>query len=140
MRQTDGQRKSKGAASDAATPRTEKPALWLWSQYILDAVAWVVAILLALVLRYELLVSEINAEGVFVFCAAAVAAQLLVGLSFALYRGRYSFGSFHEAKLLVIVTVIVSVLLPSSRSSRFPEASESSPSPSPASSSPPPGT
>jgi FlaA1/EpsC-like NDP-sugar epimerase len=111
MKQTDGHSKSKDAAPEAGHPRTEKPALWLWSQYLLDAVAWVVAILLALVLRYELLVSEINAEGVVVFCATAVAAQLLVGLSFALYRGRYSFGSFHEAKLLVLVTVIVSVLL-----------------------------
>ncbi|MHA7262660.1 polysaccharide biosynthesis protein [Arthrobacter sp. TMN-37] len=111
MRRTDGTSESQAAASEPGRPKTDKPALWLWSQYLLDAAAWVVAILLALVLRYELLVHEINAEGVIVFCAAAVAAQLLVGLSFALYRGRYSFGSFHEAKLLVLVTVIVSVLL-----------------------------
>ena len=32
---------------------------------------------------------------------------MVVGFSFALYKGRYSFGSFEEAKLLVVVTVIV---------------------------------
>ncbi|MBJ2122012.1 polysaccharide biosynthesis protein [Arthrobacter sp. MSA 4-2] len=111
MRRTDGTSESRGPGTEPGRPRTDKPALWLWSQYLLDAAAWVVAILLALVLRYELIVNDINAEGVVVFCAAAVVAQLFVGLSFALYRGRYSFGSFHEAKLLVIVTVIVSVLL-----------------------------
>ncbi|THJ66196.1 polysaccharide biosynthesis protein [Arthrobacter echini] len=89
----------------------DKPAIWLWSQYLLDAVAWIVAILLALILRYELLVNEINVPGVVVFCAVAVISQLGVGLSFALYRGRYSFGSFHEAKLLVIVAVLVGVIL-----------------------------
>ncbi|TDK27601.1 polysaccharide biosynthesis protein [Arthrobacter crusticola] len=111
MRRTDGTSEARGTGTEPGRPRTDKPALWLWSQYLLDAAAWVVAILLALVLRYELIVNDINAEGVVVFCAAAVVAQLFVGLSFALYRGRYSFGSFHEAKLLVIVTVIVSVLL-----------------------------
>ncbi|WP_159618508.1 polysaccharide biosynthesis protein [Arthrobacter zhaoguopingii] len=111
MRRTDGTSESRGPGTEPGRPRTDKPALWLWSQYLLDAAAWVVAILLALVLRYELIVNDINAGGVVVFCAVAVVAQLFVGLSFALYRGRYSFGSFHEAKLLVIVTVIVSVLL-----------------------------
>jgi FlaA1/EpsC-like NDP-sugar epimerase len=88
-----------------------KPALWLWSQYLLDAGAWIVAILLALILRYELRVDVINSAGVVVFALVAVAAQFAVGLSFALYRGRYSFGSFHEARLLVLVTVLVGVIL-----------------------------
>ncbi|WP_081747729.1 nucleoside-diphosphate sugar epimerase/dehydratase [Arthrobacter sp. Br18] len=121
MRQTGGRPDSQNPAvasgasqaerTSEGTPKGEKPALWLWSQYLLDAVAWVVAIVLAVILRYELLVSAINVEGVAVFCGAAVLAQLVVGLSFALYRGKYSFGSFHEARLLVIVTVLVSVIL-----------------------------
>ena len=36
---------------------------------------------------------------------------MAVGSAFALYKGRYSFGSFHEAKLLVMVTISVSVIL-----------------------------
>ena len=107
----EGRASARTTGTTAATPAGEKPALWLWAQYLLDAGAWIVAILLALILRYELLVSDINVDGIAVFCAVAVIAQLVVGLSFALYRGRYSFGSFHEAKLLVIVAVIVAVIL-----------------------------
>lgn len=111
MKLADSADPAREGPDDRSTTRSEKPTLWLWSQYIFDSVAWVVAILLALVLRYELLINQINITGVVVFCAVALAAQLAVGLSFALYRGRYSFGSFHEARLLVIVTVIVSVIL-----------------------------
>ncbi|MHA7274918.1 polysaccharide biosynthesis protein [Arthrobacter sp. Hz1] len=111
MKPADRVDPARDGSGDSTTTRSEKPALWLWSQFIFDSVAWVVAILLALVLRYELLINQINMAGVVAFCAVALAAQLAVGLSFALYRGRYSFGSFHEAKLLVIVTVIVSVIL-----------------------------
>ncbi len=111
MKLADSADPAREGPANRSTTRSEKPTLWLWSQYIFDSVAWVVAIVLALVLRYELLINQINVTGVVVFCAVALAAQLAVGLSFALYRGRYSFGSFHEARLLVIVTVIVSVIL-----------------------------
>ncbi|MHA7285044.1 polysaccharide biosynthesis protein [Arthrobacter sp. MDT3-44] len=104
-------RASARTPGSAGTPAGDKPAIWLWSQYLLDAAAWIVAIVLALILRYELLVKEVNVAGIATFCAVAVVAQLVVGLSFALYRGRYSFGSFHEARLLVIVAVLVAVIL-----------------------------
>jgi FlaA1/EpsC-like NDP-sugar epimerase len=108
---TEGRAAARTPGAHAGATLADKPVIWLWSQYLLDAVAWIVAILLALILRYELLVKEINVPGIVVFCAVAVVAQLAVGLSFALYRGRYSFGSFHEAKLLVIVAVLVGVIL-----------------------------
>ncbi|GAA3295585.1 polysaccharide biosynthesis protein [Arthrobacter citreus] len=99
------------STDERGTSRDEKPALWLWSQYILDSLAWMVAIVLALVLRYELTVDQINPGGLAVFCAVAVLVQLIVGYSFALYRGRYSFGSFHEMRLLAIVTLVVAAIL-----------------------------
>ncbi|TKV29773.1 polysaccharide biosynthesis protein [Arthrobacter sp. NamB2] len=107
----EGRAPARTPGSTAGASTGDKPAIWLWSQYLLDAGAWIVAILLALILRYELLVKEVNVPGIAVFCAVAVIAQLLVGLSFALYRGRYSFGSFHEARLLVVVAVLVAVIL-----------------------------
>ncbi|WP_422390070.1 polysaccharide biosynthesis protein [Arthrobacter sp. N1] len=107
----EGRAAARTSGSTAVGSSGDKPAIWLWSQYLLDAAAWIVAILLALILRYELLVKEVNVPGIAAFCAVAVLAQLVVGLSFALYRGRYSFGSFHEAKLLVIVAVLVGVIL-----------------------------
>jgi FlaA1/EpsC-like NDP-sugar epimerase len=107
----EGRAAARTSGSTAVGSSGDKPAIWLWSQYLLDAAAWIVAILLALILRYELLVKEVNVPGIAAFCTVAVVAQLVVGLSFALYRGRYSFGSFHEAKLLVIVAVLVGVIL-----------------------------
>ena len=111
MTQTDNQNSASRVNRDDSAGRTDKPALWLWSQYAFDSLAWVVAVFLAVILRLELLVTQINVPGAVVFCAVAVISQLVVGMSFALYRGRYAFGSFHEARLLVIVTVIVSVIL-----------------------------
>ncbi len=111
MALNEGRASARTPGSTAVASSGDKPALWLWSQYLLDAAAWIVAIVLALILRYELLVKELNVPGIAVFCAVAVVAQLVVGLSFALYRGRYSFGSFHEAKLLVVVAVLVAVIL-----------------------------
>ncbi|MFD1212341.1 polysaccharide biosynthesis protein [Arthrobacter sp. GCM10027362] len=94
-------------------PRTASSdrTMWLWSQVLLDAFAWIVAISLAMILRYEVTFDPAKLPGVMVICALAIAAQVAVGSGLALYRGRYSFGSFHEAKLLVIVTVSVSVIL-----------------------------
>lgn len=89
----------------------EKPTAWLWIQMILDSLSWIVAMTVALALRYELNLDFISPIGMFAMCVVAVASQLAVGYSFALYRGRYSFGSFDEAKLLVVVTVIVAAIL-----------------------------
>ncbi|WP_035776657.1 nucleoside-diphosphate sugar epimerase/dehydratase [Arthrobacter sp. H5] len=111
MTQTNNQDPARSGGKGNSDARSEKPALWLWSQYAFDSVAWIVAILLALILRYELLVNQVYVPGVVAICAVAVVTQLIIGMSFALYRGRYSFGSFHEARLLVIVTVIVSVIV-----------------------------
>ena len=93
------------------TPRAEKPVAWLWIQMILDSAAWILALWVAVLLRFELNVELVSVGGLVITCAVAVVLQLLVGFSFALYKGRYSFGSFDEAKLLVVVTVIVTALL-----------------------------
>lgn len=89
----------------------EKPVAWLWIQMILDSAAWIVAMCVAVLLRYEMNVQFVSVGGLVITCAVAVACQMVVGFSFALYKGRYSFGSFEEAKLLVVVTVIVTAIL-----------------------------
>lgn len=94
-------------------PRTASSdrVLWLGSQILLDSLAWIVAIIVAMVLRYEMNFDPSKIGGVAIVCALAVASQFAVGTALSLYRGRYSFGSFHEAKLLVIVTMCVSAIL-----------------------------
>ncbi|MHA7269635.1 polysaccharide biosynthesis protein [Arthrobacter sp. HLT1-20] len=87
-----------------------KPMLWLWSQAILDSLAWAVALFLAVLLRYELDIGLINFVGLAVLIGVAVATQLIAGWYMALYRGRYTFGSIHEARVLIAVTLIVGVV------------------------------
>jgi FlaA1/EpsC-like NDP-sugar epimerase len=85
--------------------------LWRWIQFALDAGAWTLAILMAVVLRYELTEQTLTPNGVVVFSLLAVGSQALVGFSMALYQGRHSFGSFEEARLLIAVTIIVATIL-----------------------------
>ena len=76
--------------------------------------SWVVAIVLALLLRYEMGIRAEQFAGAFVIAAIAVVAQILAGYALALYRGRYPFGSFQEARALVFVTVIVAASITAS--------------------------
>lgn len=93
------------------TPADKRPALWLWSQAVLDSLAWAVALLLAVLLRYELDVKLINATGLLVLIFVAICTQLIAGWSLSLYRGRYAFGSIQEARVLIVATVVVSVVV-----------------------------
>ncbi|MFB9163240.1 polysaccharide biosynthesis protein [Arthrobacter psychrochitiniphilus] len=68
------------------------------------------ALLLAVLLRYELDIGLINFAGLAALVVVAVATQLIAGWYMALYRGRYTFGSIHEARVLVAVTLIVAVV------------------------------
>ncbi|WP_077490136.1 polysaccharide biosynthesis protein [Sinomonas mesophila] len=95
----------------ATTPEAPRPVLWRWIQFLLDAGAWTLAILMAVVLRYELTEQTMTPSGVAVFSLLAIGSQALVGFSMALYQGRHSFGSFEEARLLVAVTLIVATIL-----------------------------
>ena len=88
-----------------------KPRLWLWSQGVLDSLAWAVALCLAVLLRYELDVRLINFPGLIFLIILAVATQLIVGWYMALYRGRYTFGSISEARVLIAVTLVVGVVV-----------------------------
>lgn len=76
--------------------------------------SWVVAIVLALLLRYEMGIRAEQFAGAFVIAAIAVVVQMLAGYALALYRGRYPFGSFQEARALVFVTVIVAASITAS--------------------------
>ncbi|MFQ4147313.1 nucleoside-diphosphate sugar epimerase/dehydratase [Arthrobacter sp. LAPM80] len=76
----------------------------------MDSLCWIVALMLAVLLRYELDVKLINVTGLVLLIAVAVATQLIAGWYMALYRGRYTFGSIQEARVLIAVTLIVAVV------------------------------
>ena len=95
------------ARGPAAALEEKKPPLWIWIQLFLDSTSWVVAIILALLLRYEMGIREEQFVSATIIMGIAVVVQAVAGYALALYRGRYPFGSFQEAKALVFVTVIV---------------------------------
>ena len=98
----------KPAITPAGSER--KPRLWLWSQAILDSLAWALALSLAVLLRYELDVRLINFPGLALLLVVAIATQLIAGWYMALYRGRYTFGSIQEARALIAATLVVGVV------------------------------
>lgn len=80
-------------------------------QYLLDALAWVVALVAAEVCRYEFDVERIQLLPLLVLILAAAALQLLIGWGLWLYRGRYTFGSFHEVRSVVYTVLWVAIVL-----------------------------
>ena len=79
-------------------------------QYLLDAVAWTVAIVVAVWLRYEFGFADTNWLAMGVLCLVAAGTQLGAGLMLSLYRRRYHVGSFDEVLSLagsVLLTAVV---------------------------------
>lgn len=94
----------------SSTEADAKPRLWLGWQAAFDSISWALAILLATLLRYELDVRLLNPGGITLVILVAVATQLIAGWSLSLYRGRYSFGSIAEARVLIATTLIVAAV------------------------------
>ncbi|MFF1571166.1 polysaccharide biosynthesis protein [Leifsonia sp. NPDC058292] len=83
------------------------------SQFALDAIAWLVAISIAAVLRYDFNVTHMAKSIIplLVLAVVAAGAQLVIGWAFSLYRGRFTYGSFDEVKGLLLCVCIVAVAL-----------------------------
>lgn len=81
----------------------------LWVLFMCDALAWAIGILAALVLRYDFEPQSIHWGWASILIAITVVLQLIAGLVFWLYRGRYEIGGFDEVKALVfdVFTVMV---------------------------------
>lgn len=65
-------------------------------QIAVDLSVWAIAVPLAVWLRFEFRIPAANITGLFVVLVSAVLFQVIFGLWFSLYRGRYSYGSFDE--------------------------------------------
>lgn len=78
---------------------------------IVDSIAWVIAIYLAVVLRYEFELGNVNWVSVLGLAAVAVIGQILVGWFLGLYRGRYPYGAFEEVRALGVGVIAETVVL-----------------------------
>lgn len=76
-----------------------------------DAVAWSVATLLVVLLRYDFLIPLIVWPFVLIVIAGLIAAQFAAGFVLHLYRGRYLHGSIEEVRALGLSALLVGVLM-----------------------------
>lgn len=93
---------------------------WLWQalaahrsgvQFVIDTLAWALALAFASVVRYDFSVSETSLSGLLAIIPLAALAQGVAGLSSGLYTGRWRFGSFEEVAALLRSTIVTAVLL-----------------------------
>ncbi|WP_051298336.1 polysaccharide biosynthesis protein [Arthrobacter castelli] len=82
-----------------------------FGQFVIDALIWGLAICFGVLLRFDFNAAMANWSWVFVYCAMAAVLQGVGGSFVALYRGRYRYGSFDEARPLVCVVVGVGGVL-----------------------------
>lgn len=80
-------------------------------QFIFDAVAWGLALLLAAVFRYEFAFENVDFGALVALSGVAAILQFLFGRLFFLYRGRYKIASFHEARALAFTVGSVCIVL-----------------------------
>jgi len=71
-----------------------------------DALAWTLAVIIAVILRFEFDFAEVSWGSAVGLAAVAGASQVALGYLTALYRGRFTYGSFDEVRgLALLVTV-----------------------------------
>ncbi|AZS41665.1 UDP-N-acetyl-alpha-D-glucosamine C6 dehydratase [Microbacterium oxydans] len=76
-----------------------------------DAVAWSIAALLVVLLRYDFLVPLAVWPFVLIVIAGLIAAQFAAGFVLHLYRGRYLYGSIEEVRALGLSALLVGVVM-----------------------------
>lgn len=81
------------------------------AQLVVDIACWSAALVFAVLLRFEFDISGKVWLSVALLCAVAALAQTFVGWALGLYRGRYYYGSFEEARSLVAAVCWVGLLL-----------------------------
>ena len=90
---------------------TNGPTVRFGSQMAIDGIAWTIAIVVAVVLRYEFDFSQISPGSLFVVVVAAVVLQCVFGWLLHLYRGRHPYGSFAEVRSLLWAVVATALTL-----------------------------
>lgn len=87
------------------------PLVRFGTQYVFDALAWIVALYLAEVFRYEFNLMQIRWLPLLALFAAACVVQFFAGWLFFLYQGRHPYGSFAEVRALLWAVLAATVVL-----------------------------
>lgn len=81
---------------------TQRPRRSSAVQFLVDAVAWAVALWLAQALRYEYEIVRINPMPTLVLIVMAAVLQWTIGMSLRLYQRRYTYGAFEEVRAVTL--------------------------------------
>ncbi len=80
-------------------------------QAAIDSVAWAAALCFATLLRYDFDLAKVEFSGLAILVPAGVVLQVIAGVQFGIYTGRWRFGSFDEVTSLVKVMLVTSSVL-----------------------------
>jgi FlaA1/EpsC-like NDP-sugar epimerase len=82
-----------------------RPLTRFGTQMMVDAVAWILAFLLATLFRYDFVVRHVHWASLMIVTVSLIIVQLVVGWFAHLYRGRHPYGSFAEVWALTVATL-----------------------------------
>lgn len=80
-------------------------------QMLFDAASWVLVILFAAASRYDFQIQSMDFASLLVCGVVAAALQIIFGITFHLYRGRFRIATMDELKALLLTTTFVGILL-----------------------------
>ncbi|MFB8189652.1 polysaccharide biosynthesis protein [Microbacterium sp. NPDC055988] len=78
---------------------------------VVDGLAWTFGVVLAIALRFEFMMDAQGWISTIVLALSAGLIQMAVGFATALYRGRFTYGSFDEVRAVALIVVVEAVLL-----------------------------
>jgi len=78
---------------------------------MVDAVAWIAGVVLAVLLRFEFTPSEAGWAGTIGLAVVAAGLHVAAGYATKLYRGRHTYGSFDEVRLLGMIVLGITAVL-----------------------------
>lgn len=81
-------------------------------QSLFDGVAWIVALVAAVIFRYDFVLSRIEFPPIWALCVLAAILQFGFGRwAFNLYRGRFRIGSFNEVQALAATVAVTAATI-----------------------------
>jgi len=90
-------------------PRFTRHRFWVQASF--DGLAWVPALWIAALLRYDLVLARVPVTEVALFCLLAVVTQIVIGRAYGLYVHRWRYATFEEIVAMAKATLSVAALL-----------------------------
>lgn len=100
-----------GADAETLYPATKPQRRRRAAAAFVDAVAWEIGVMLAVALRFEFELPLSGWAATFALGTVAAGIHVAVGYAIKLYRGRHTYGSFDEVRLLGAIVLSITAVL-----------------------------